>query len=503
MFERFQKAINYFAGNKGLANYVPSGSAATITAKKPALESYHYSPFGQLPAIPMQTILDTYRASPRFKATINLHVEKAVGHGYYMTCENEDNTQAKKALELIDNFDESFNLTEWNRSVARDVLMCGNCFITPPKFMGKKIGGLDIIPMSSIIAIYQYDGIVQHYRQQTHNRGVRQIPAKSIMHFARDRINSSPWGEGIGQGYCHHGVKYNDPTGKTITPPSQSEADAFSDHMAIMIQYAGLPKYLAMLEGLTPEQKATIGDALNGAPLTSIILDNTNGKVETIGLQTQGKFQDQQKRIHDTSVLSLMAPEIAQWDSENVMSYASSTEISSSILPLIEGYQMEHARFVEYNLLRPIIDKYLGPKYWKKLGIKFNWGSKSTKDAEDVYKTALLLQHPSMKDVFNPNDVLRWINQLGYETTPIPADLLKKREERQDIMNKNLQGKDNKEKEEKEDNTKSRANMNPAARSKEIAEAEEKGKDMAAETERIFYEYIKNNYAVDQNEKKE
>lgn len=483
-----------------------------MESRKPALESYPYSSYGHMPDIPMTDIIKAFKGSPRFSMAVDIHVEESVGHGYYITTK-KDNSTARAAIQRIEEFDRDFNLTDFNRYVAREMIMTGNSFMTPLRFQGKMVTGLTPIPLDSIISIFQRDGVTIHYRQRTFNSGEKVLPADAVLHFSRDRLNASPWGRGVGQTYAAPGNPYPTPEGKYKTPPSPAESDAFNDHMALQLQRAGLPKYLALLTKITDDAKDTLARELaEGEPLSSMVLDNVEGDVKTIGMATQGKFNDQQKRIHENSILALRAPEIAMWDTENVQAYASSQEIAKSIQPMIIGYKMAHARFIEQNILRPIVDKTVGKNAWDSIGMTLNWGQPNTTDIDSIYKVALMMQHPAMKDVFNPNDITTWLEEAGYKTTPIPTDILRKREERAAQVQERMTGKQQNNmppgmntKKKRPDNPDAVGNNPQPEKPKEqemsMLSDEEIAELDKRRAERIFYKWVENKFAVDGNER--
>ena len=409
-----------------------------------------YGAYGHRPKISMRAILDSYDTSPRLATAVNQYVEQCTSDGYHWIIENSDDhiKQAEQADRVLDEFFAAFDFQSTIREITHSLFLFGNSFVTPLRFgAGDRFTGLHIIPTDSIIGIYRRGGITEHYIQQTATSangtsratssggffsGIRRVQADYMHHIARARVNASPWGEGLGQHYCTPLTSYKDSGGETVTPPSVAEMESWQDHMAIMSQHVTLPRPLVRVSKMESDARERLVRDLAGArPMTSIAVEADQMDVQHLNMQTEGRMGDQQTRLNNLCTIALHSPLLPLMESKNVQALASSQELSKTAFPLIEGHKLMLERWVNEYVIRPVMDRYMPKGTYDRLRIRFHFGAAAKHDPDLVYKMTLLAKEKFFADIANPEDWLAAIaDACGIKTTPIPAELLQKREER-------------------------------------------------------------------------
>ena len=440
--------------NTHVTSHSPTlGAHGANTSKKPNLDGDYvgYNTWGQPPQIKMQKMLDYYESSMIFSTVIDMHVEETAGHGYHLSAGNSDHAMADDVIQEINKWAAKFNLRKWLKAGALDAWLTGNFFATPlvlgPGEDGEMTSsGLEVIPISTIAGIYQENGEIHHYRQESSGLagGFRTIPVDEIIHFSRNNLNASPWGRGLGQRYCTRGSGYTDPTGHTVYKPSQAEIEEMTSHINAMLAYAALPRFVAMFDSLDAEQQDKLTKELSEAPpMSALVLGDTTGKVESLSLTTQSKLAELLKQARDDTVVGMMAPFVHLWTSPTFTFNSAEVGVGAT-LPLIAGFEQEFAHFVEYNVLRPLTAAITGSETaYDEIDIKFAWGQPDMRSIEDVEKAWKVARH--MKDRFDENAFVDLINECGFKLPPPTPEQIKKQEDNKEQMMQAMQGKQEQE----------------------------------------------------------
>jgi hypothetical protein len=368
--------------------------------------------------VPLRDIVKYYKSTLTFRLAIFTYVGRSVGFGFYNTAETTK-PAGKKALEIVNQFCEDWNLDEKNQIAARDGWMSGNFFWNRVAKQGRLIDGLYSLPLSSFVEIHRDDdGNPSQYIQQWGFIS-KSSPPENILHFRWMPIDEEPFGEGIGQALARTGIGYTTSNGKIVYRKSFFEIEEMLDDTVPEMVRAGLPRYFASFPG---EDKAFVDHATarlnNLDPLQHFVV-NSEGKVETVSLDTQNRQDSFIRYVGDKIITGTMSPLIRLWSSLD-FTYASSKTAIEALDPSIDMYQRAHKRFIEKLIYRPLmLQNRIEPK---EAEVRLNWGKEAKPTADELIKIWAILSHPQIIDKYNLNDLLDMVNDAGFHITPIMRD---------------------------------------------------------------------------------
>ena len=404
-------------------------------------------------------------SSPLLKSTLDTFVVYSIGSYFDIKVDAmpdvdtpASDNQVAKAKDAIHRFMRSFNLHSWNRDIAYNLWLTGNCFITPLMYKGpKQYSGLIPLPMSSFEGIRlddmgahsryvkqpsRYDGLLQkmglvasgsYSSSQYTTTGKLEVMAynghKGVIHLARGNKDASPWGEGLGQIMCRTGAPFTSVDGTTIYRPALYKAESMIAHTLWQILYSGAGRYAIFLEDSDYDaaqiDKLTTG--LNKMPPNRHLVFQGKGHVDTLAYGATGKYEPIIEDLKNRITLALGNPMIKLLGDQS-FAYASSETAAKSMIPMIAGYEHDHTHILETYVLKPIIKAVFPakPDLWDKLDIKIIWGDPNAKKIEEV-KTAIdALRSVKEYDLDAPR---RWLNNAGFTLPEMTEEQRKEKEE--------------------------------------------------------------------------
>ena len=424
-----------------LFGYAVKAAGSKAKHAKPVINSLdyfstHYQ--GITPAVKMKTLLEYYNTCYMFGAAVDLHAAMAVGNSFRIVVNPPDEKDIDLANECKQEIEKIFDDMHMDRifhEMATSMFAFGNWFGTPLHHEGEKMdtvwSGLRTVPIDSMVGIKQdIDGSIMGYTQlptygftATSASGYNDIQTNEMMHFSRNNLNGSPWGRGIGQRAAFKGVGYDLPNGNKDYRPSLFEVLEMVDSVSIKLYMAGVPRYVAMLESSDEKLVDDANEILDTlAPAEHIAL-NAKGKIETIGLDTANRFSDILKHIRDNVTMCFLNPSFTLWTNPT-FSYASSQTSMESMTPLIKGYERDHKRFVERNIIKPIIEHEFGPDTWELIGLELMWEEPVTFMMQQLQDIMPVLESSLMKRWIKHEDMFEIVNKLGWTLSPKEEDEL-------------------------------------------------------------------------------
>ena len=450
--------------------YTEVGTHAGSSSGTPAVDNNPYYYFGYAGDVSMATLISYYETSPYLRSTVDMVVDHTVGNGYHLKADTS-NTKGRRALDIVTRFMEQRNMGALNREIARDTILSGNWFGTPLIINDTgEFSGTITIPLSSITNISRdpYTGEITSYRQHATGIGAANIPAKHIIHFARNHIDGSAWGEGLGQMQCRPGIGYKQPNGKTVARAPWVRIWEMMADVSSKQFYQGAPRFMiALPNSMPPDERKKLEQLfMKLAPGQFVITSGDSGstaKVETISLPTQGKFGDIAASMKEQAIISLQNPAI-ELNTKMGMTYASAREAMEAIIPGIRGYEADHARFVERNIIWPLLAYEFGvrdpavemPDIIAESGIEMKWGQASTMDIETILKAMPIIDNDKLiRDYVRVEDIFNLLNAAGLQLTMMSEEeAQQRRDERAARMPDFSGGNDNSENDDPNDTSK-------------------------------------------------
>lgn len=356
------------------------------------------------------------KTNVQFKMAVITYMAHSVGAGFYTTAAN--NSQGKQAKKIIDDFNEEWDLDTLNQLIGIDVWASGNSFLnTVPVNKGKGIGGVYMMPLSSVQKIYRNkDAEIESYLQVWAGRSAK-VPASDVRHFAWLPLDGSSMGEGLGQILARSGIGYKTMAGNTIYRPSWFQISEMIDDVSAKITYAGQPRYFVAFEGdrATDPFVTKAKQAFNKLDPGQNFVTNVKGSVQTITLDTQNRFDTFIRNIKDNVVTGLMSPLIRLWSSMD-FTYASSKEAVKAMMPLVGMYQRAHKRFLEGSLYTPVLE---GENInQKQADLRLHWGEVEKPDMDAITKVWNILKDPKFDGYYDPQNIIDMIIDSGVSLTP-------------------------------------------------------------------------------------
>ena len=372
------------------------------------------SGFGIESEIEMSKLVDRMKTDLLLNMTIQTNVAYSVGTGYYISTE-DNSPAATKNRKFIEKWCQEFNLDEKNQEIARDVWLSGNCFIDMYASDESPINGFEIVPLSSIRRIGRDDhGMPTHYHQQW-GTGVQDIPANRLLHFRWRAIDNGAWGEGLAQIQARKGLGYKPQNGSEILHrPPQFEVNEMLSHVAAMLAYAGVPRYVLT----DPDMKAddvskVVAEISKLKPLQHLVA-NHNLEVKTASLQHGTMGNPNQERLDGDAITASISPILNLWKNMS-FTFASSKEAIEAMMPLIDMYQRAHARFVEQNIFKPLIISEYSETAWEKAPVQLNWGKKEGVPLEEISAVFEILKDPMVSPHVEIEDIFKLLQEYGID----------------------------------------------------------------------------------------
>ena len=360
------------------------------------------------PEITMDKLVQYRNTDAKFRLAVMFGTAFSVGIGFHNTADTTT-PSGRRVLEIVDDFCEEWDLDSLNQSIAQDVWATGNAFLRP---MGtpRKMQGVQMVPVSSIIRIRRdIDGSVVHY-EQTWGSQYRHIEADKIMHFKWMAENSSAWGTGLGQPLARRGVGYKTASGKVIHRPSLFQISEMLTDIEAKMVYAGLPRYDVEAE-VKDAALQDVQNAFNALDPLQHTVHNFKTDISTVALDTQSRFDSFIRYLDDNFLNGIMTPIPRMFSSLN-FTYASADASIESYLPLVRMYQRAHKRFVENHIYKPLIVQERGDiSAVKKSQIALQWGQQGETEFEEIRQVYDILKDPMFNGRYDPEDLLDMIRE--------------------------------------------------------------------------------------------
>ena len=174
--------------------------------------------------------------------------------------------------------------------------------------------------------------------------------------------------------------------------------------------YAGLPRFDIEAEGVKDNTLEDINHAYSRVDPLQHMARNFKGKITTIGLDTQNKFDSFIRSLDDSFLNGIMTPIPRMFSSLN-FTYASADAAIEAYLPLIKMYQRAHKRFIENYIYKPLIMQERNPEAVKRSEIQLNWGQQTEITFDEIKEVYSILKDPMFEGRFDPEDILDMIRQ--------------------------------------------------------------------------------------------
>lgn len=362
----------------------------------------------------LSDVVEYFKRNVTFKLAVLTYAYRSSGMGSYHTVKEPDSSEGKKALELIDDFSEEWNMDDIDFKVARDGWMAGNAFLN--LIDANKIFGLYMLPLSSFKQILRDgSGIPTEYVQQWGGRSKSSKP-EVICHFRYNPVDEEAFGEGIGQAMARPGKGYQTEAGNTRKSlPLFEMQERMNDDISLLL-HSGLPRYMIVL----PEAESDVMDAATSKfetldTLEHLVVNVKNSSIERIALDTQGKFDTFVRHVTDQVVTGTMSPLIRLWSSLD-FTFASSKEATDAMDPSVQHFQRMHKRFDERCIYWPILmQNGLEPK---KVKLRKNWGmeEKPKIELDHLLRLIELKAQGALKEV-PEGDLVDILIDIGFKIT--------------------------------------------------------------------------------------
>ena len=394
--------LNVFKRLRHLFNFGDPNAKAAIVSD---LETYGT---GLESEITMDELVQYRNTDTKFRLAVMLNTAYSVGIGYHNTADTSSPT-GRGVLQMIDDFCDEWDLDTLNQLIALDVWATGNAFLRPMG-KGKRMEGIQMIPVSSIIRIKRdIDGTVDHYEQNWGTK-YQHLDSDKVYHFKWLPENASAWGVGLGQSLAYKGVGYKTAGGNTVRRPSMFAISEMMTDIEAKMVYAGLPRFDIEAEGVKDNSLQQISDAYERVDPMQHMARNFKGKINTISLDTQNRFDSFIRSLDDSFLNGIMTPIPRMFSSLN-FTYASADAAIEAYLPLIRMYQRAHKRFIENYIYKPLIMQERNPEAVKRSKIQLNWGQQTETSFEEIKEVYTILKDPMFEGRFDPEDILDMIRQ--------------------------------------------------------------------------------------------
>lgn len=373
---------------------------------------------GETLDIPLKDLVENLKRNLKFKLTVFTYMANAVGVGFFNSSDVTTPT-GRKALEIVNNFAEDWDLDTMNQKIARDVWGTGNAFLNPVSDDENPFAGVYMLPLSSFTKIFRNaEGEYVKFVQNWGGRGDVDVLPGDILHARWLPIDESAFGEGIGQAMARKGIGYETENGTIVKRDSWFQAAEKIEDVSSKMIYAGLPRYFAFFEGEGADKEYidSVNSQLNKLDPLQHFATNVKGDIKTVSLDTQNRFDSFIKYIDDQIISGTMSPLIRLWSSLN-FTYASSKEAVDAMFPLIQMYQRFHKRFMEKMIYAPLIAQ--EGMDVRKANVKLHWGQEDPMTAAEIGDVFNILKDPMFADKVSPDDFIDMFVDAGIKLTKI------------------------------------------------------------------------------------
>lgn len=371
---------------------------------------------GETLDIPLADLVENLKRNLKFKLTVFTYMANSVGVGFFNSADKTTPT-GRKALEIVDDFAEEWDLDTMNQKISRDVWSSGNAFLNPVGDDENPFAGVYMLPLSSFTRIFRnIQGEYVKFVQNWGGRGNVDVAPGDILHARWLPIDESAFGEGIGQAMGRKGIGYKTDGGTTVKREDWFTAAEKIEDVSTKMIYAGLPRYVGFFEGEGADKDFIDGvnSDLNKLDPLQHLVTNVKGTINTVSLDTQNRFDSFIRYVDDQIVSGTMSPLIRLWSSLN-FTYASSKEAVDAMFPLIQMYQRFHKRFMEKMIYAPLIVQ--EGMDVKKANVKLHWGQEDPMTPAEIGDVFNILKDPMFTDKIDPITFIDMFIDSGVKIT--------------------------------------------------------------------------------------
>lgn len=366
--------------------------------------------------VPLADLVENLKRNLKYKLTVFTYMANAVGVGFFNSAD-KSTPSGRKALEIVNEFSEDWDLDTMNQKMSRDVWSTGNAFMNPVSDDDLPFAGIYMLPLSSFTKIYRdHDNQIVKYVQNWGGRQDTDVEPGDIYHARWLPIDESAWGEGIGQALGRKGIGYKTENGTTVIRDDWFTTAEKIDDISTKMIYSGLPRYFAFFEGEGADKEFIDGVNTNLSKLDPLqhFATNVKGDIKTVALDTQNRFDSFIRYVDDQIVTGTMSPLIRLWSSLN-FTYASSKEAVDAMFPLIQMYQRFHKRFTERMIYAPLIVQ--EGIDLKKANVKLHWGQEDPLTPTEIMEVFNVLKEPMFIDKVDPDTFIDMFIDSGIKIT--------------------------------------------------------------------------------------
>ena len=387
----FQRLTNAFRKNH--ASYYTQNTTSTVTT---AGTGYHDD-------VQLYTLVRHFHHDIYFNLAVRLNADATVGHGYSFS--GQESGRGQQALDVVENFADENDFDAILQRIAIDGWISGNSFLE------WRDGMLKHVPQSCIsYADLNMYGEITTYKV-TRNGTVQDIPAKDILHFKFQCLDSSPFGTGLGQIMARRGIGYELHNGKRSRRPTQFEINEMKDDIIVKTLYAGMPRYLINVPKVDGEILKQVTGAMNKLDPLQHFVNNADITVDEMALNPSNKFADLFRSIESSTAVASMSPVSRLWQDLGFTSYASSQSAMESMLPQIDAFQRALKRFVEKQILTPLLTTNNFDPIKHKVTVTF--GPEEGLTLDQIADIVSILKDTKLDGHWDPEDIIDLLRDVG------------------------------------------------------------------------------------------
>lgn len=371
---------------------------------------------GESADVPLKDVVSAYKTSVSFKLAVFTSVAHTTGQGFFVSTD-KSTSDGEKAAEIIDAFDDEWDIDMLNQKIGRDVWSSGNAFLNAVGDDAAPIQGIFMLPLSSFKRVKRtVGGDILSFVQIWSGRK-RELPPGAVLHFPWMPLDESAFGEGMGQILLREGTGYETEAGNTVKRESWISAMERIDDSSIKMVYSGLPRYYAFFDDEDADEDFinSTNTKLNKLDPLQHFVTNMKGSVQTISLDTQNRFDSFIRNISDKVIQGTMSPLARLWSNLD-FTFASAKEATKEMFPMFSMYQRAHKRFMMKAMIRPLLEQ--EGVNLREANPLWNWGAPEALTFEQIKQIWEILKDPAFIDKFQPEDVIDMLNEAGAKLSP-------------------------------------------------------------------------------------
>lgn len=356
--------------------------------------------------VSLSRLVDYFERDIYFSLAVRLNADAVTGQGYSLS--GMDSIKGRQALEIIEDWADTYDLDAILQRIAIDGWISGNWF-------GEwRDGMIKHIAQNCITQIMTNEyGEPDYYQVQRRGRLDKMYP-DDILHF-RFQVSGGSGGEaygvGLGQIMARRGAGYKQSNGRMAHRPSQFEINEIKDNLILQTLQAGIPRYLVNVGKSSKDVVESVTRKMQNMDLLQHYVSNADLDVKEMALSPSNKMGDIFRSIESSTAIASMSPVSRLWQDLGFTSYASSQSAMESMLPQIKSFQRALKRFVENSIFNPILEaNKLDPK---KHRVSISFGTEDGLDLEDIADLMVILREDEFKGRWSPDDVLELIRDAG------------------------------------------------------------------------------------------